>query len=70
MITKATAVAPAPGRPERWLTFLHEVFDGDADLIAFMQRAAGYAHTIERANTNCFSSSAQAGTANRYSWTC
>jgi putative DNA primase/helicase len=47
MITKATAVAPAPGRPERWLAFLHEVFDGDADLIAFMQRAAGYALTGE-----------------------
>ncbi len=47
MITKATACAPAaPGsRPERWLTFLHEIFDGDADLVAFMQRAAGYALT-------------------------
>ncbi|MCA1775208.1 MAG: phage/plasmid primase, P4 family [Loktanella sp.] len=47
MITKMTACAPAaPGsRPERWLAFLHEIFDGDADLIAFMQRAAGYALT-------------------------
>lgn len=47
MITKMTACAPAaPGsRPERWLTFLHEIFDGDADLVAFMQRAAGYALT-------------------------
>jgi len=47
MITKLTACAPAaPGsRPERWLTFLHEIFDGDADLVAFMQRAAGYALT-------------------------
>ncbi|QYX55508.1 bifunctional DNA primase/polymerase [Roseovarius sp. SCSIO 43702] len=47
MITKATACAPAaPGsRPERWLTFLHEIFDDDADLVAFMQRAAGYALT-------------------------
>ncbi|WP_108484344.1 phage/plasmid primase, P4 family [Oceaniglobus ichthyenteri] len=47
MITKATTCAPAaPGsRPQRWLTFLHEIFDGDADLVAFMQRAAGYALT-------------------------
>lgn len=47
MITKMTVCAPAaPGsRPERWLTFLHEIFDGDADLVAFMQRAAGYALT-------------------------
>ncbi|MDA3857198.1 MAG: phage/plasmid primase, P4 family [Roseovarius sp.] len=47
MITKLTACAPAaPGsRPEKWLTFLHEIFDGDADLVAFMQRAAGYALT-------------------------
>jgi len=47
MITKLTACAPAaPGsRPERWLAFLHEVFDGDADLIAFMKRVAGYALT-------------------------
>lgn len=47
MITKMTACAPAPrgSRPERWLTFLHEIFDGDADLVAFMQRVAGYALT-------------------------
>uniref|UniRef100_UPI003568D694 phage/plasmid primase, P4 family n=1 Tax=Roseovarius sp. TaxID=1486281 RepID=UPI003568D694 len=47
MITKLTACAPAaPGsRPERWLSFLHEIFDGDADLVDFMQRAAGYALT-------------------------
>lgn len=47
MITKLTACAPtAPGsRPEKWLTFLHEIFDGDADLVAFLQRAAGYALT-------------------------
>ena len=47
MITKMTACAPAdPGsQPARWLTFLHEIFDGDADLVAFMQRSAGYALT-------------------------
>ena len=47
MITKLTACAPAPGTPQRWLSFLHEVFDGDAELVAFMQRAAGYALTGE-----------------------
>lgn len=47
MLTKLTSCAPAaPGsRPERWLSFLHEIFDGDGDLVAFMQRAAGYALT-------------------------
>jgi P4 family phage/plasmid primase-like protien len=47
LLTKLTACAPAPAgtRPERWLAFLDEVFGGDAELIAFMQRAAGYALT-------------------------
>lgn len=47
MITKQTAVAPAmPGaRPERWERFLGETFGGDREVIAFMQRAAGYALT-------------------------
>ena len=47
MITKLTAYTPAePGaKPERWLTFLDEIFDGDTDLVAFMQRATGYALT-------------------------
>lgn len=47
MITKLTACAPSnPGtRPERWLDFLHEIFDGDIELVEFMQRAAGYALT-------------------------
>lgn len=47
MITKLTACAPAvPGsHPTRWLTFLHEIFDGDRDVIAFVQRVAGYALT-------------------------
>lgn len=47
MITKMTTVAPEQGRPERWLTFLHEVLEDDCDLVAFMQRAAGYALTGE-----------------------
>ena len=47
MITKLTACAPAdPGsRPHLWLTFLTEIFGGDAELVSFMQRAAGYALT-------------------------
>lgn len=47
MITKLTSVAPAPegARPERWLTFLDEIFAGDEEIIGFMQRAAGYALT-------------------------
>lgn len=47
LITKLTAAPPAPpgARPARWLAFLDEVFAGDAELIAFMQRAAGYALT-------------------------
>ena len=47
MITKLTACAPAdPGsRPNLWLTFLTEIFDGDTELVAFMQRVAGYALT-------------------------
>ncbi len=31
----------------RWLAFLHDIFAGDAELIAFIQRAAGYALTGE-----------------------
>jgi P4 family phage/plasmid primase-like protien len=47
MITKLTSCAPAPAgtQPERWLAFLTEIFAEDAELIAFMQRAAGYALT-------------------------
>lgn len=46
-ITKLTSVAPKQGTPQRWMTFLNEIFDGDVDLINFMQRAAGYALTGE-----------------------
>ena len=47
MVTKQTRVAPAaPGAvAHRWLQFLSEIFDGDQEIIAFMQRAAGYALT-------------------------
>jgi P4 family phage/plasmid primase-like protien len=45
MITKTTSVAPADGRPERWLAFLDRIFEGKQEVIDFMQRAAGYALT-------------------------
>lgn len=46
-ITKHTTCAPAPPgtNPSRWLAFLSEVFNGDQELVDFMQRAAGYALT-------------------------
>lgn len=43
-ITKRTAVAPAPqGTPTPlWTTFLREATGGDQELIAYLQRVAGY----------------------------
>lgn len=41
-ITKQCAVAPASGKPERWLEFLRRVTDDDDNLIAFLHRCAGY----------------------------
>lgn len=45
--TKVTLVAPAPpGAPcPIWDRFLHRVTDGDPELVAFLQRVAGYALT-------------------------
>ena len=47
MISRRTTCAPAPpgSLPERWMTFLDEIFEGDQETIAFLQRAAGYALT-------------------------
>jgi putative DNA primase/helicase len=47
MLTKLAAVAPAPPGTiaPLWLAFLDDVFAGDQEVIAFMQRAAGYALT-------------------------
>jgi putative DNA primase/helicase len=45
MITRMTGWAPRPGKAVRWLAFLDEVFEGDQEVISFMQRAAGYALT-------------------------
>lgn len=44
-ITRSTSVAPKPGRPERWLQFVAEVTNGDADLGRFLQQALGYCLT-------------------------
>ncbi len=38
LITRQTAVAPATGKPTRWLAFLSEIFEGDQEMVAFMQR--------------------------------
>ena len=45
-ITQAVAVAyNSEAEAPRWYRFLDEVFDGDNDLIAFVQRACGYSLT-------------------------
>ena len=41
-ITKQVAVAPRNGKPGLWLEFLAKVCDGNADLIAYLQRYCGY----------------------------
>ena len=52
LCTKATAVAPAAATPTRWLEFLKQATAGDDNLIAYLQRVAGYCltgHTSEHA---------------------
>jgi putative DNA primase/helicase len=45
-MTKITGVAPDAARPiPRWMKFLDRVMAGDADMIAFLQRVAGYCLT-------------------------
>ena len=46
-ITKATSVSPDDGAPGLWLRFLDTITGGNADLIAYLQRAAGYSLTGE-----------------------
>ena len=45
--SRSTAVMPAPKgtKPERWLAFLDEVFDGDKELIDYLHRYVGYGLT-------------------------
>jgi putative DNA primase/helicase len=46
LITKLSPVAYEPGsKAPRWQAFLHRVFAGDAETIAFFQRAVGYSLT-------------------------
>jgi putative DNA primase/helicase len=46
LITRATDVLFDPNaKASRWIQFLDEVFTGDDDLIAFIQRAVGYSLT-------------------------
>jgi putative DNA primase/helicase len=45
LISKATAVAPKPGRPERWLAFLEEATAGDKELEEYLQKLVGYSLT-------------------------
>lgn len=52
-----TKCAPVSYRPEatceRWIRFLDEIFDGDAELIRFVQRSVGYALT-GHTNAQCW----------------
>lgn len=45
LMSMSTDVSPAPGRPNRWLRFLHDLTGGDLDLQDYLQRMAGYALT-------------------------
>ena len=42
LCTRLTAVSVDRRRPERWLAFLHETFDGDTEMVGYIQRLAGY----------------------------
>jgi len=44
-ITRSTSVAPAPGKPARWLQFIDEVTNGDRDFARFLQCILGYCLT-------------------------
>ena len=47
LISRLTTFSPSsPGEgPQRWVQFLDEIMAGDTEIIAFLQRAAGYALT-------------------------
>jgi putative DNA primase/helicase len=42
MVRQRTRVAPDEGKPTRWLEFLSETFGNDAEVLAYVQRIAGY----------------------------
>lgn len=41
LITQCTRVSPEPGKPERFLRFLDEISDGDAELVRFHRLSLG-----------------------------
>lgn len=43
--TKLTGYPPRYDPPKRWLNFLEETFNGDAQMVGFVQRLAGYSAT-------------------------
>lgn len=45
LFTQSSGVAPKKGPTPKWVRFLDQVFGGDRELIAFMQRMAGYCLT-------------------------
>ncbi|OJU91024.1 MAG: hypothetical protein BGO13_00215 [Burkholderiales bacterium 66-5] len=54
LFTQCTSVAPRPEKTPLWNKFMHEVFDGDRDVIEFMQRLAGYCLTGSTAEQRLF----------------
>ena len=54
LLTKISEIAyDETAQAPRWLAFLEQIFDGDRDLISFLQKAAGYALTGETTE-QCF----------------
>lgn len=37
-----TSIPESPEKPEKWLNFLHQIFNGDLELIRYIQKALGY----------------------------
>ncbi len=46
-VSKQCAVAPASGEPQLWLKYLDRAHDGNTEVIAYLQRYAGYCATGE-----------------------
>lgn len=41
-ITRETAVAPAEGKPKRWLAFLNQIMRNDSEMVRYLQKIFGY----------------------------
>jgi len=41
-MTKATSVRADSGKPKLWLSFLNDIFNGNSELIDYIQKAVGY----------------------------